>query len=151
MALGDAFPVEYLRAQILRRLIPGVVIKLREVMDDGQIHEKRYVVLRVDATSTCCVVNSRIGPFIQARPELLQCQVAMPVVDHDFMDHDSHVDCSRTKVFATDRVVRELLGKSDWILGEVSGDLRNQIIGALKYSPTLSPIEVSNLCASLGA
>lgn len=147
--LGGAFPPEYLRQQILRKVRPGLVIKLREVMDDGQVHEKRYIVVKTDENTVCCVINSQIGPFLQARPALLQCQVAMPVADHSFMTHDSHVDCSRTRQFATVHVVRELMRQIDWILGTITPDLRDSIVAALKFAPTLSVKEVADICAAL--
>jgi hypothetical protein len=151
VSLGGAFPADYQRQHVLRHLIPGKVIKLREVMDDGQIHEKRFVLLRVDDDSVCCVINSQVSRFIQNRPDMLRCQVAMAVADHVFMDHDSHVDCSRTKNFTTARVVRELMDRPEWILGDISVDLRDEIIVGLKFSPTLSVKEVETLCGSLAA
>ncbi len=147
--LGGAFPPEFLRQQVLRRIRPGTVIKLREVMDDGQVHEKRFVVARVDANTVCCVINSQIGPFIQNRPALLQCQVSMRVADHPFMSHDSHVDCSRIHQFSTAHVVRELMNEIDWILGSITSELRDAVVAALKFSSVLSVKEVAELCAAL--
>jgi hypothetical protein len=148
-ALGSAFPAEYLKQQVTRQLVPGCVIKLCEEMDDGRIQEKRYVVLSLGVHTTCCVINSKIGPFLQARPELLKCQVLMKVEHHGFMDHDSHVDCSRTKKFHTDHVIKELVAKLDWMLGTVAVDLREEIVAGLKHSPVLSAADVDELSKSL--
>lgn len=119
-------------------------------MDDGQIHEKRYVVLHVDADkTTACVINSAISRFIQNRKNLLRCQVAMAAATHSFMDHDSHVDGSRTWVYATESVVEELMSHGDWILGTMTADLRDNLVAALSCSPTLSGVEVDILTESL--
>ena len=118
-------------------------------MDDGEIHEKRFVVLGVSDESICCVINSKIGAFIRARAHLLKCQVAMPVADHSFMSHDSYVDCSHLRTFRTDRVLSDLLRNPDWMLGKVTKGLRGEIVSALKFAVTLSPAEVAHVCAEL--
>jgi hypothetical protein len=119
-------------------------------MDDGQVHEKRYVVLHVDADkTTACVINSAISRFTQNRKNLLRCQVAMSAATHSFMDHDSYVDGSRTWVYATDSVVEELMSHGGWILGTMTADLRDSLVAALLRSPTLSGVEVDILTKSL--
>jgi hypothetical protein len=149
MALGSAFPRGFVEAQIQRQLKPGTIIKMRQPMDDGTIHEKRFVVVSVSDHTVTFVINTAISTFLQARPALLKCQVAMPVADHDFMAHDSHVDCSRTRSYATNEVVRGLVSQPDWVLGTISAALREAILAAVKFSPTLSAKEVALLCDSL--
>lgn len=112
MTLGQAFPPGLAAMSIRRQLRPGAVIKLRRVMDDGRIHEKRFVVIHVDERTVTCVINSAISVFVQTRPALLRCQVAMPAAAHSFMENDSHVDCSRTHAYATNDVVR-VVGAGD--------------------------------------
>ena len=149
MTFGSRFPPDFRKAQIERQLKPGTVIKLYRRMDDGQFHEKRYVVMHVDEHTVTCVINSAISNFVLNRPALLKCQVAMPCVSHSFMQHDSHVDCSRTHRFATVDVVADLSSKTDWVLGQITADMRDQIVGAIKFSETLSAAEVQILCRSL--
>ena len=151
MTLGSAFPPKYLEAQIRRQLVPGAVIKLLRVMDDGQLHEKRFVVLHVDEQTVACVINSGIGPFIRVRPHLLRCQVAMLIKSHSFMSNDSHVDCSRVRAFGTSDVLRDLVAQPGWILGSITLELRDEIVAALKQSSTISAVEVTRLCASLAS
>ena len=149
MSLGSSFPPAFIEAQIRRQLAPGAVIKLRQVMDDGVLQEKRFVVLHVDERTITCVINSQVGAFLNARPALLTCQVAMSAVAHDFMSHDSHVDCSRARTYRTSDVVRELVAQPGWVLGTITTELRDAMVAALKFSPTLSAAEVAALCASL--
>jgi hypothetical protein len=149
MALGSAFPRGFVEAQIQRQLKPGNVIKMRQPMDDGTIHEKRFVVVAVSDHTVTFVINTAISAFLQARPALLKCQVTMQLADHDFMSHDSHVDCSRTRTYATHEVVRDLVSQPDWVLGTISNDLRTAIVTAIKFSPTLSTNEAARLCESL--
>jgi hypothetical protein len=149
MALGSAFPRSFVEAQIQRQLKPGTVIKMRQVMDDGVIHEKRFVIVALSEHTVTFVINTAISAFLQARPALLKCQVAMPVADHDFMSHDSHVDCHRTHTYTTHEVVRDLVTQPNWVLGTISADLRVAMVAAIKFSPTLSAKEATLLCESL--
>jgi hypothetical protein len=147
MALGRNFPRGMAEASVLRQLVPGAVIKLERVMDDGEIHEKRFLVLRVTNRTVTCVINSQISRFISARAELLRCQVDMPASDHAFMDHDSHIDCSRVREYETTEVVNDLIAHPAWILGQVATSLHPQITAALKHSSTIAPAEVGDLCS----
>ncbi|HTU64721.1 MAG TPA: hypothetical protein VMF52_02120 [Steroidobacteraceae bacterium] len=149
MTLGTGFPDDYLQAQIRRRLKPGVVLKLFRRMDDGRVHEKRFVVVHVDAHTTTCVINSEISPFIRARPSLLRCQVMMQVAQHDFMHHDSHIDCSRVRSFLTDEVIADLMTRPEWILGDASEQCRSDIIAGIKSTETLSVSDVARICDAL--
>ncbi len=149
MSLGSSFPPAFVEAQIRRQLAPGAVVKLRRVMDDGVLQEKRFVVLHVDDRTITCVINSQVGAFLNARPALLRCQVAMSAAAHDFMSHDSQVDCSRARTYRTSDVVRELVAQPGWVLGTITTELRDAMVAALKFSPTLSAAEVATLCASL--
>jgi hypothetical protein len=118
-------------------------------MDDGQFHEKRFLVVRIGDTAITCVINSRVTTFIYNRPELYRCQVLMTASEHGFMDHDSHVDCSRTRHYAIEAVLHDLCEQPDWILGEVSVALRADVVSALRAAATLSTTEVELICRSL--
>ena len=151
MSLGSGFPEDFRVAQIKRRLRPGAVIKLFRRMDDGRLHEKRFVVLHVDDHTTTCVINSDIGKFVRARPALMRCQVLIQRAQHDFMDHDSHVDCSRVRSFLTEEVIADLMSRPEWILGDVTDSCCDDITAGIKSSETLSVAEVERLCSSLNS
>jgi hypothetical protein len=118
-------------------------------MDDGQLHEKRFVVLHVDDHTTTCVINSEISRFIRVRPALLRCQVPMRASDHGFMDHDSHIDCSRMRSFLTEEVVADLSSRPEWILGDATDACCVEVMAGLKASETLALSEVEKVCQSL--
>lgn len=149
MTLGSSFPPEYLRQQITRLLKPGAVIKLLKTMDDGELHEKRFVVVHVDEHIVTCIINSSVSTFLKNRPDMLRCQVSISANSHAFMDHDSHVDCSRMRRYSTADVINELLQKPKWVLGSITTSLRDEMIAAIKFAPTLSAKEVSAICLSL--
>ncbi len=39
------------------------------------------------------LVNSKIHPFMQKKPDMLASQVVIDVASHGFLGHDSYVDC----------------------------------------------------------
>jgi len=151
MSLGSGFPEDFRVAQIKRRLRPGTVIKLFRRMDDGQLHEKRFVVLHVDDHTITCVISSEISQFIRTRPALLRCQVLIQSAHHDFMDHDSHVDCSRVRSFLTEEVIADLASRPEWILGDATDSCCDDIAAGIKAAETLSVADVERICNSLGS
>ncbi len=72
MALGSAFPRGFVKSQIQRQLRPGTVIKMRQTMDDGLIHEKRFVIAAINELTVTFIINTAISPFLKARPALLK-------------------------------------------------------------------------------
>ena len=107
--------------------------------------------LHVDDQTVTCVINSRVGRFIENRPALRKCQVRIGADSHAFMDHDSFVDCARTRVYPSDDVVSDLVREPEWILGHITPELRTEILGTLKYALTLPLAEVGRYCLSLEA
>lgn len=151
MTLGSSFPPEFRRQQVTRVVKPGTVIKLLRLMDDGEWHEKRFVVVHVDEHTVTCIINSNVSAFLKNRPDMLRCQVLMSANGHAFMDHDSHIDCSRTRTYSTAEVINELLQKPEWVLGSITASLREEMIAAIKFAPTLSAREAGVICQSLGS
>lgn len=43
------------------------------------------------------------------------------------------------------------MNQTEWILGPITAELRDSIVAALKFAPTLSVKEVTDLCAALEA
>jgi len=146
-----SFPPEYIDASIRRQLVPGTIIKFNAIMDDGKLQEKRFIILDVSGDTFTCVINSKINSFIAKNAKLLQCQVEIKKQQHPFMDWDSHIDCTRVRTYSTDNVVEQLKGVPTWILGCADNNLIDQIMAALKLSPSLSPLEVQRYCGILGA
>jgi HD superfamily phosphohydrolase len=145
MSLGNAFPAEFARTQIERQLKPGSVLKFLARMDDGKIHEKRFIVLNINEKTFTCVINSKISPLLARNQNAAICQVSIAVDSHDFMERDSHVDCSRVRSYDTSDVIDQLCKNPKWILGEITEVLKNEISAGLKASKTV-PIAVARQC-----
>ena len=151
MSLGDAFPEALRKKSVERQVKPGSIIKLEAVMDDGKLHEKRFIVINVDNETVTLVINTEISDFVQNKPWLLKCQVFMKFSEHPCMKHDSYVDCSRPRVYSEEDVHNQLVNNPAWILGEISGPLCDDIKNALKHSNQIPVRDVAKFCDSLSA
>lgn len=149
MSLGSFFPDALKKQRILSQLKPGVVIKHKTTMDDGQVHEKRFVVLSVSGETLTCVINSELSNFIKIRPFLLACQVQVACNGREFLEWDSYIDCSRVRTYSTAEVVAQLLNHPEWIYGNIDGALRTDILHALSQSEAIEPAVLKVCCTDL--
>ena len=148
MSLGSHFPAGMAAASARRQLRPGAVVKFVATMDDGRQHEKRFVVLHVEGDVACCVMNTELHAFIARNPDLLRSQVLLPG-SLPFVDHDSHLDCSRVRVYASDELVGQLEANPAWVLGNITTAIRDQIVAALKASRLISAEDCARYCDAL--
>ena len=146
--LGDAFSESDRRKSALRRLIPGAVVYL-EVVLPGDRKNKFLVVASVDAECCTFVVNSRVHPFIEARPDLSVCQVRVDAARHDFLRRDSWIACHEVLKLRTDAVIDELVADMGKLKGRIHRDVLNEIAAAVKRAPTLSAADQTYIVESL--
>ncbi|MCA7955352.1 hypothetical protein LGM43_34380 [Burkholderia seminalis] len=120
-------------------------------MDDGKVHEKRFVIVRIDGDVITCVINTEINKFIANRPDLNRCQVAIKSDTHEFMSESiSHIDCTRLRTYSFDEVVDQLVAKgTSWILGTITSDVGGAMQDALKHSRLIAAGDVAVCCDSL--
>ncbi len=146
--LGDAFSLSERRKSALRRLVPGAVVYLKVVLP-GDCKNKFLVVASVDEECCTFVVNSRVHPFIEARPQLSVCQVRIDAVRHDFLRRDSWIACHEVLKLRTDSVISELVADISRLRGSVHPDVLDEIAAAVKRAPTLSPAAQTRLVEAL--
>jgi hypothetical protein len=151
MTTRDGGWAQLARQRVEAQLVPGAIVKLRREMDDGAVHEKRWVVLSVTTSTVCCVINTEINPIIQRDEARLRVQAQMTLSDHPFMTHDSHVDCGKLWTFETPEVLDELCSTPAWILGTMSEQLRDDMVTCLQTSSTLRPAQTRPLIQTLTA
>ena len=146
--LGDAFSASDRRKSALRRLVPGAVVYL-EVALPGARKNKFLVVAHVDAECCTFVINSRVHPFIEARPDLSVCQVKVDAARHDFLRRNSWIACHEVLKLRTEAVVSELVSDMSRLRGIVNKDVLDEIAAAVKRAPTLSATEQTLLANAL--
>jgi hypothetical protein len=149
MSLAHAFGPQAAKASALRQLVPGAIVKIFEKMDDGIEREKWYVVVQVTESTVTCVINTNIPKLIQHRPALLKCQVDVLRNAQPFMTHDSHLDCSKVRIYPTEKVVGQLAQKPEWIGGTASDEVLTAMIEALGSTPLLTAEEATSYCTSI--
>lgn len=151
MSFAHAFGKTEVQKSAIRQLVPGAIVKSFQRMDDGKKHEKRFVVVEVSDSVVTCVINTNIPRLYSNNSVLLNCQVEVTTNDHPFMDHLSHLDCSKVMSFKTADAIAQLVDKPEWILGTASNALLGNMVAALASSPLLTPGEVSSYCGSLSS
>ena len=80
---------------------------------------------------------------------MLQCQVAIDAVNHDFLDHDSHIACHDVLLMKREEVIKSLMVNPAGIKGEVSLDVRNQIVADVKFAKTIDRDKKNRIIAAL--
>lgn len=146
--LGNAFSEPERKKSALRRLVPGAVVYLEVVFPEGR-KNKFLVVASVEAECCTFVVNSRVHPFVEARPELSVCQVRLDAARHEFLRRDSWIACHSVLTLRTDAVVADLAADMNRFKGSVHRDVLDEIAAAVKRAPTLSTAEQTRLVGSL--
>lgn len=147
--LGANLPAALLRPRIEAALKPGCVIKL--VLKFPEVTKEKFLVLVADDDPEyfTFIINSEINPFISKRQHLLQCQVSIDATNHDFLDHNSHIACHEIRTLKREEVIRELMNKPEAIKGNISADVRNQIIAAVKFAKTIEKDKKNRIILSL--
>jgi hypothetical protein len=149
-SLGDALPQGMKEERVRAQLVPGAVIKLPMSFDGGKPKEKRLIVLRVTESTVCTVINSERHPILEKNPASKRAQIPVSAAKCKFLDHDSFIDCSRTRPLATEDVIAELVRDTSRILDPIDAEVRAEIIARLQISSTIPPAESAALRAALG-
>jgi hypothetical protein len=149
MVLGDSFPAASKQAQIAQRLIPGAVLYLEVVFPE--VTKPKYLVLVAseDPDIWTFIVNTETNPFIAGKAHLSVCQVTLDQAEHKFLQHDSQIACHQLRKFKKTDVVNMLMGDMSRYKGQISEEVREQILAAVKQARTLSAIEQKSIIQSL--
>lgn len=145
---GDAFAAQDRSKSVSRQLVPGSVVYLDVALPGGR-KNKFLVVASVDGECCTLVINSRMHPFIEARPDLAVCQVRLDAARHAFLRRDSWIGCHELVTLRTDAVVSELVADMGRIKGRIHREVVIQIVAAVKRAPTLSADEQTRLVEAL--
>ena len=148
-SFGAHLPAELLRPRIEAALKPGRVIRLLIKFPEKTKEKFLVLVADDDPEYLTFIVNSEINPFIANRPHLLQCQVTIDAINHTFLDRDSHVACHEIRAMKREDVIKALMADPDSIKGDVSTDVRNQIVAAVKFAKTIEKDKKNRILAVL--
>jgi hypothetical protein len=147
--LGEHFPEAIKRQRVTQKIKPGAVIRLD--IKFPEITKPKFLVLVAedDPDYWTFIVNSEINPFIAKRPHLMQCQVAIDAAGHPFLSRDSHIACNEVLKLKREDVIRELTADPSAIKGEITPQVKDQILAAVKFADTLSASDKKRIVAGL--
>ena len=136
--LGDFFSEDKKREHIARSLKPGQIFYLFCNFTSPQ-KEKYLILICSEPKHLFFLINSEIHPFIKKRSELNQCQVSLKQNDHNFLDHDSFIDCIDVKEFHLEEIENQILVDMSRIKGTANQQVIDNIIAAVKTTKTIIP------------
>lgn len=148
-SFGAHLPSGLLRPRIEAALKPGCVIRLLIKFPETTKNKFLVLVADDDPEYLSFIVNSEINPFISNQPYQLQCQVAIDAASHDFLDHDSHIACHEVLPMKREEVIKALMADPAAINGEVSSDVRSQMLAAVKFAKTIATDKKNRIIAAL--
>lgn len=138
--LGDLFPEEEKIKAVLSQMTPGRVFYL--FCDFTTPPKDKYLLLAcVEPKPLFFVINSGIHDYIKKRPELLHCQVCITASEHDFLNHNSYVNCIGViDSFHIKDVEQQVLKSLDRIKGMINTAAKEQVISAVKGTQTINKL-----------
>ncbi|MGV8935302.1 MAG: hypothetical protein ACOH1I_11790 [Gallionellaceae bacterium] len=149
-SFGAHLPPELLRPRIEATLKPGCVIKV--LIKFPEVTKEKFLVLVADdeAEYFTFIVNSDINPFVANRSHLMQCQVKIDAANHNFLDHDSHIACHEVMQMRREEIIKNLIDNPAGIKGNISIDVRSQIVAAVKFAKTIENDKKTRIIAAMG-
>lgn len=149
--LGEHFPPALKRKFVEEKLKPGAVVRLE--VKFPQVTKPKFLVLVADDEPDfwTFIVNSEISQFVANRPNILKCQVGIDAENHPFLDHNSHVSCHEVLKLKREDVIKKLVTAPAEIKGDISADVRSEILAAVKFAETLSKSEKDRIITCLSS
>jgi hypothetical protein len=109
--LGDSFPENIQRKFADTRIKPGSVVKF-EVPDTIPPKIKYFIILGADGDNIMVAtvfINSHINPNIFTSEKLKKLHYKLEVVNYNFLEYDSYVDCSDVRERKIENIKNEIL------------------------------------------
>ncbi len=151
MPIWDKLPPEERRKYIHARLTPGRVILLYCDFTKPKPKDKFLVLVRIEPEPLFFVINSKVSEFIRQREWLFQCQVEIGHEEHAFLKHHSFIDCTEAKGIALHDVYEQIERDISRLKDDISAQVREQIIAAVKFAKTLSTKQKTGILSALDA
>lgn len=144
MQLWDGLTPQERQRHISEQLTPGRVLLLH--CDFTMPPKNKYLVLgSAHPEPLFLVINTRLTNFIMKNEQLRQCQVLLRQSEHDFLQHDSYIDCTAAHVIALSEIYRQVEVDVSRIKCELSANARDQVIATVKFSMTLPEVDKAAL------
>jgi len=104
----------------------------------GPPQDKICITVCVDPKIWFFLISRKISKFKRERPELLERQVLIDQVNHDFvLNQDSYINCTEIYSKTQEEVDAQIGGDMSKIRGSASAEVIQQIINAVDGNPEL--------------
>ena len=149
MRFGDALSPENKLRYIRERLVPGAIFHC-DCEFTNPPKPKFIVVGRAQPPTIVFLINSDISTWHQARPHLRDCQVGIRKGDHDFLVHDSFLDCTQAeRRVSLEQLEQAMLKDVTSFKGWLTAREREAVLYAVGVCRTLSTQEKGWLAEAL--
>ncbi len=147
--LGDNFPQSLKNQGIELNLKPGCVIKIE--FEFEHTTKNKFIVIGAtdDGYLLGFFINSVVNKFIENNQLLNKCQVKIDAKNHSFLQYDSYIACHEIKEIHKEDVIREINRDLNKIKGEISIEIKDQVIAAIKFAQTISEVQKRILIEAL--
>lgn len=151
MRLGDALSPDDKLKYVRQSLVPGRILHLH--CDFTIPPKSKFVVLvSVKPVVVLFVINSEISQWLQARPDLRDRQVTIRQQNHEYLKHDSFLNCTEAaRQMEMEDVERQLNEDMSNIKDMITASEREAILYAVKDCRTLSKQEIQWITESMSA
>ena len=147
--LGDSFPRAERDEYVVRHLRPAQILHLFCEFVSPQ-KDKYLLLAHVADRPLLFAINSRIPVFVERSPDLRASQIKMSASLHDFLEHDSFINCAEViRYFSLAEVREQLLNDVGRIKGELAAATTKRVIQAVGDAKTISARHKKLIIASL--
>ncbi|WP_345996158.1 hypothetical protein [Sodalis praecaptivus] len=136
--MGDMFPRDFVKAFVKNReLSPGDVLYLHCPFTTPP--KEKYLLVACCSPLLVLIINSEVNSFIEARKELMRCQVELAQCEHEFLEWDSFVNCVEAhSAFSLEEIKEKVVANYCRIVrGRVVNYCMHEVYLAVKLSPTM--------------
>jgi hypothetical protein len=140
VSLGDFFP-KNLRDSFAKRNVDlgsSLLIRLNHLNVN---YPKYIVVIGKDEPNDdlgYVIINTDVNTNVYSSPYLQGLNVPISSSDHDFLDWDSHVDCTKINQFRISDVVNFITSNPDRLVGNLTNVKLKEVLSSLIQSNTIS-------------
>lgn len=136
MKLGDCFPEDERKAHLRSILAPGSILLL-DCYFTKPPKPKFCILLCLEPEPVMVLVNSKISKFLEDRPALRDCQVLLHSTHHQFLKHDSYIDCTQSLKVSIEEIESQILKDVKKIKGRIFQDEKEAIVYAISTAKTI--------------
>ena len=146
-------PDEMAREFADRNLTPGKILYLSyQFPTETQPHNKYFVIASADDPPLLLKIRSNLTPYAKNNPYIAAFHLPIPKADYEFLDYDSHLNCSEVHYgLSLEEIRSQIINDRSRVTGDVSTRDIAQIVKMVSNSVTISPKHKKLVIKALGA